>query len=179
MGAEGRPTWPERHPGPQGRLLCPLTCRCSRSSSSVTFWTWASSATEIRSTWCLGRGEGETEGLRSPYWPCTLPGGRRAAGGPETQAGPRSSGLSRGSTMVWAPANLLDTADVPNPSVDSVSLSKVSRASSCLFPGKFLLRPQVSRAQGMALIPPQPWSLVSLPPRVCLSVHLLQRVAGG
>lgn len=35
-----------------------LTFRCSRSSSSFTFWTWASSTAEIRSTWCLGREEG-------------------------------------------------------------------------------------------------------------------------
>lgn len=81
--------------------------------------------------------------------------------------------------MAWAPADLPDTADVPSPSADSVSLSKASQASSCLFSGKFLLRAQVSRAQGAALIPSQPWSLVSLPPRVCLSVHLLQMVAGG
>lgn len=74
--------WPERNQGASGgppSLL--LTCRCSRSSSSFTFSTWAASAVESRSTWCLGRAGGKMKGLSHWDWPFTLP--RWEAGGME------------------------------------------------------------------------------------------------
>lgn len=85
----GKPVCPQRYPGALGLLPRPLTCRCSRSSNSFTVCTSASSAAEIRSTWCLGRAGGEAEGLSSSYWPCTLP--RREEGGWAKQ------GMHRGS----------------------------------------------------------------------------------
>lgn len=64
-----------------------LTCRCSRSSSSFTFSTWAASAVESRSTWCLGGAGRKMKGLSLWDWPFTLP--RWEAGGVEQPGIPR------------------------------------------------------------------------------------------
>lgn len=46
-----------------------LTCKCSKLCSSFTFCTWASSAAEIRRTWCLGRAEGALRTGGTPTLP--------------------------------------------------------------------------------------------------------------
>lgn len=88
----GKPVCSQRYPGALGLLPSPLTCRCSRSSSSFTVCTSASSAAEIRSTWCLGRAGGEAEGLSNSYWPCTLPRWERGGGPSRESTGDPSNG---------------------------------------------------------------------------------------
>lgn len=108
MEVWGKPVCPQKYPGASGLLPRPLTCRCSRSSSSFTVCTSASSAAEIRSTWCLGRAGGEAEGLSSSYWPCTLPRREEGLG----QAGDAQGILTIGVLGSLEPS---DTAAVTTP----------------------------------------------------------------
>lgn len=91
----GKPVCSQRYPGASGLLPRPLTCRCSRSSSSFTVCTSASSVAVIRSTWWLGRAGGEAEGLSSSYGHARSPGGSRGAGPSRGSTGDPSNGRPR------------------------------------------------------------------------------------